>query len=243
MTILTATVSPVKFGSIEIEGLMLSDGTFGVAQQQVAALFSVIPTSAPKWLKSLLGEDSQLFQVKTNRNENSKQNRKESVLTLIQFERVLRGMDRKGNETAKNLTDALLGLSLQQLFCDGFGIEFEKSDRQKYLETRLAGKVTRRTLTDAIKQYVGSHDVSDNYRHWIYSNVSDCLNIALFGKKASKLCLERGCEKEKLRDTHDEVTLAKIDKIETVAMIQIDNGMEPMEAMKFTLNTVFRIAC
>jgi hypothetical protein len=62
-------------------------------------------------------------------------------------------------------------------------------------------------------------------------------------KKASELCLERNCNRDTLRDTHDELTLARIDKIEAVAMIQIDSGMEPIEAMCYTLETVFKIAC
>ena len=245
MTIITAIVSPVKFGTIEIEGLMFSDGSYAIALQQVASLFQVIPTTAPKWLKAILGADASLFSVTTNREqvEGRRVRSKESALTLIQFERVLRVMDRKGNLTAQSMTDALVGLSLTQLFSDSFGVKFEADDRQKYLETRMAGKVTRRTLTDSIDSYVQTHAVSVNYGHWIYSNVSDCLNLGLFGKKASKLCIERGCNKNELRDTHDEVTLARIDKIEAVAMIQIDNGMEPIKAMKFTLSTVFRIAC
>lgn len=63
------TVTSVNIGPLVIEGLLMEDGTFGIAQQQVAAIFSVIPTSAPKWLKSILGEGFQLFQVTTNRNE------------------------------------------------------------------------------------------------------------------------------------------------------------------------------
>ena len=166
-----------------------------------------------------------------------------NTIGLLDFEKLLRVLDRQGNKSAQELSDALIGLALTQLFSDSFGIKFEAEDRQKYLETRMAGKVTRRTLTDSIDSYVQTHAVSVNYGHWIYSNVSDCLNLGLFGKKASKLCVERGCKKDGLRDTHDEITLARIDKIEAVAMIQIDNGMEPIEAMKFTLSTVFRIAC
>ena len=241
MTIITAIVSPVKFGTIEIEGLMFSDGSYGVAVPQIARLFPYFQDSqnqASQKLKRLMGDGFKTHKTKTEFNRNTTLS-----ITLLDFERVLRRLDKLSDSVAENLADDLIGLSLHQLFCDGFDIKFEADDRQKYLETRMAGKVTRSTLTDSIDSYVQTHAVSVNYGHWIYSNVSDCLNLGLFGKKASKLCIERGCNKNELRDTHDEVTLARIDKIEAVAMIQIDNGMEPIEAMKFTLSTVFRIAC
>ena len=239
MSIITANVAQIKFGTIEIEGLMFSDGSFGVAIPQLEKLNLVPPNRSLKQLESLLGLGFPTHQkVKTTLNSKAV-----NTINLIDFEKVLRSLDRKGNKLAQELRDSLVGLSLTQLFSDSFGVKFEADDRQKYLETRMAGKVTRSTLTDSIDSYVQTHAVSVNYGHWIYSNVSDCLNLGLFGKKASKLCIERGCNKNELRDTHDEVTLARIDKIEAVAMIQIDNGMEPIEAMKFTLSTVFRIAC
>lgn len=80
MNILKAKVAIVKIGLLEIEGLLFEDGTFGIAQQQAAALFSVIPTSAPKWLKATLGKEAELFSVKIDRNGSTKQNRPEKAL-------------------------------------------------------------------------------------------------------------------------------------------------------------------
>ena len=67
MNILTAQVATVKLGNLEFEGLKLEDGGYGIALQQVASLFQVIPTSAPKWLETRLGKGCSLFQCKTNR--------------------------------------------------------------------------------------------------------------------------------------------------------------------------------
>lgn len=231
-----ATVTTVKLGCLEFEGLLLENGQFAIAQQQVAALFSVIPTSAPKWVKSLLGEGFQLFSVKTDRNQGRRQNRSESALSLADFERVIVELTIKGNETAANITRALVGLSLTQLFSDAFGVKFEAQDRQNYLTARLAGKVTRRTLTDAIKAYLDTNEVSDNYRKFIYSNCSDKINRALFGKSAAKLCVERGCDKDELRNSHSEAELILIDRIEGHAVKLIDRGMEPMTATQDALD-------
>ena len=235
MTILTATVTKIKFGNLEIDGLLFPDGSFGVAVPQLAELNLVPPNRSIKQLEVLLCLDFPSHQkAKTELNSKAV-----NTLGLVDFERLLRKLDRAGNPIAQNLCDALVGLSLHQLFSDSFGIAFEKEDRQRWLESRLAGKVTRRTLTDSSKSYLDYHpEVSDR----IYSNVSDLLNLTLFGKRASRLCQERDCDKDELRNTHDEFTLSRIDKIESVVMIQIDSGMEPMEAMKFTLETVFRIS-
>ena len=66
---IVADVATVHVGHLEVEGLLAEDGTELIGQQQVASLFSVIPTSTPKWLKRLLGDGFQLFSVKTDRNE------------------------------------------------------------------------------------------------------------------------------------------------------------------------------
>ena len=229
-----ATIAIVKMGILEIEGLRFEDnGEYAIAQQQVATLFSVIPTSAPKWLKGILGAGFQLFRVTTDRNKGTRQNRSESALSILDFERVVRALDRKGNEKAQAISDSLVGLALTQLFSDAFGIEFDKHDRQEYLTARLAGKITRRTLTDAIKEYLGKqNEVSENYRKWIYSNCSDKINLALFDKKASQLKKERSCkDNDALRDTHSKAELVLIDRIEGHAVILIDRGMEPQIAV------------
>ena len=221
-------------GSLDVEALLLSDGTFAIALQQVADLFSVRPDNTQKWLKVLLGKDFQFVQTKTNRNEGSKQNRKENVLLLTDFERVILRAAIKGNEIAITLSESLIGLSLHQLWCDAFDIEFEKADRQKYLKARMEGKVVRIEDMDAIKHYIDFHDdLSDSYKHWIYKNVSDVVNMAVFGKKASVLCKERNCNSKQLRDTHDAKSLDRIRQIEEFAkrlIIKFDT--EPLEATK-----------
>jgi hypothetical protein len=131
-TIINATVALVSIGDrIQIEGLKLEDGRYAIAQQQVASLFSVIPTSAPKWLKSLLGEGSQLFRVKTDRpKQQGKQNRPESALLIDDFRILIRKLDKKGNAIAERLSDILMGVALEQFFADAFDDNLTKQDRQ-----------------------------------------------------------------------------------------------------------------
>ena len=105
--------------------------------------------------------------------------------------------------------------------------------KECWATARAGGKLARRTFTDAIKDYLDTHEVSPNYKQWIYSNCSDAANLALFGKKAKQLCEERGCNKQTLRDTHDEKSLKLLDRIEDYAMRMVDNqNYEPLDAMQ-----------
>jgi hypothetical protein len=143
-----AIVAEVKLGTVSIEGLMLPDGTFAVAASQLAELNLVRQNQASRDLKSILGKD---FPFDTASSElNSK---KVNILTLPQVEMVITQLAFKGNQVAQQLMLALIGLSLQQLFCDSFGMRFESQDRQDWLTTRQQARVNfRPKFTDWLKQ-------------------------------------------------------------------------------------------
>jgi hypothetical protein len=62
---------------------------------------------------------------------------------------------------------------------------------------------------------------------------ADALNLALFGKKASKLCIDRGCSSDALRDTHSDKELKQIEYRENHAMRLVDKfDTYPLDAMK-----------
>jgi hypothetical protein len=230
MSIITrkATIAIVKMGTLQIEGLRFEDnGEYAVAVPQICSIFSLSKVHASRDIKAILGAGSQLSTARTTLNPKAV-----NCVTLLEFERVVRALDKKGNKQAEALADSLVGLALTQLFSDAFGIEFDKHDRQEYLTARLAGKITRRTLTDAIKEYLGKqNEVSENYRKFIYSNCSDKINRSLFGKTAAKLCAERSCDRDSLRSTHSAVELVLIDRIEGHAVRLIDRGLEPLLAV------------
>jgi hypothetical protein len=112
--------------------------------------------------------------------------------------------------------------------------ELKPQLKEQFDTLRASGKIARRGLTDSIKDYLLRHpNLNENYRTWIYSDVSDCLNVALFGMKAEPLCIKRGCPRNKLRDTHSAEDLKKIEYHENYAMRLIDKfDCEPLRAMK-----------
>jgi hypothetical protein len=235
--ILTATVAQVPFGIIEIEGLLLEDGSFAVAQQQVATLFQVIPTSAPKWLKTLLGKECRLFRVKTNRGltEGKRIRSSENALSINQFERVLRLLDRKGNKLAEEMIDSLLGLSLTQLFSDAFKVKFEQAERQEYLITRQATKDSFWYLTDDIKAYIDKYGSSCPKYHYI--NSFKVMSIGLFGKPPATIKEELNIAKEDLnRDHFGNESLRRIDMVQRLARVSIQNNERPSDAVIQAIN-------
>jgi hypothetical protein len=226
---LTAQVSQVPFGNTEIEGLLFEDGSFGVAIPQVCSIFQFDKIQASRDIKALLGKDFQFDKVRTTLNPKAV-----NVLQLKDFERLLLKLTIKQNPIAIGMSEDLIGLSLTQLFADAFGLKFEKEDRQAQLKARQQNKLNRLSWTDVIKYYIGTHEVSDSYKQWIYVNVSDALNLAVFGKKAKAMREERGVADDKaLRDTFNSKELEQISRLESYASkLVIKFDAEPKQALK-----------
>jgi hypothetical protein len=104
--------------------------------------------TASRDIKRLMGKDFETSKWLTKFN-----NKAINVLSLVNFEKLLAKLDRTGNAKAQEIRDSLIGLSLQQLFCDAFDIKFAKEDRQKWLICRQRTKITFRPFTDQLKAY------------------------------------------------------------------------------------------
>ena len=63
--------------------------------------------------------------------------------------------DRQGNKIAGLFIDALAATTLDIIINDKLNIDYQKGQAEKWLKARLAGKVTRRSFTDSIKDYAG----------------------------------------------------------------------------------------
>ena len=132
MNILTAVVTEVPIGNTSVEGLMTEDGTFYVGVPQIALRFQFDKNQASRKVKALLGKGFQFDKLKTELNP-----KPVNAIALDKFEVLVFELVLKGNERAIAFSRMLVGLSLHQLFCDAFGIKFEKEDRQEYLIQRM----------------------------------------------------------------------------------------------------------
>ena len=230
-----ASIATVKIGHFEFEGLFSEDGQFGVSVTQLNDVlqFSGTQKHASQTLKRLLPDvlsGTQKWVCELNI-------RAVNVLLLNELERVIFELSVAGNVVATEMARELIGLSLVQLFSDAFGVKFELLERQEWKERRLAGMAVRRTLTDATQLYCDTEPVSDGYKAFIYSNMSDAINKGVFGKTAKQLCVERNVKKSDLRNSHSVEELKSIADIENLAMKLIDNkGYEPLSAVKMAVD-------
>lgn len=232
MTILSLELAKVKIGIREVEGLLdVSTGTFYVAVTQIADQFHFDRIQASRDIKAMMGASFQFVKAKTKLHPKAV-----NVVSLAQYELIVAKLDRKGNKIAQEFRDELVGLSLTQLFSDAFGIKFEEEDRQEYLRKRQSQKEVRLKETGCVDRWMTRHasEVSVNYRKWIWCNISDSVNLALTGKKASywrkELNLKDDCL---LRDYWNISVLSDIENIEELASKLIDKkDVEPKEAIK-----------
>jgi len=95
-----AEKAKVQIGHIEIEGLMLPDGSFAIGVSQVASLFSIPQGNTSRDFKALLGEDFQFLKAQTELNS-----KPVNILTIPEFEQLLKVLAVNGNEQAQ----AMLG--------------------------------------------------------------------------------------------------------------------------------------
>jgi hypothetical protein len=207
--ILTAEVTKVQIGIYEIDGLLLSDGRFGIGLPQINEnQLNLVPQkNASRVAKSLLGEGFQFIKAKTSLNPKAI-----NVILLTDFERLLAKLDRKGNLKAQEIRDGLVGLSLHQLFCDAFDIKFEKEDRQDWLIKRQGTKYTFREMTDSLKEF-GFKNGSE-YAMFVY-------------RLQSKLDIKTGT-----RDLQDSVKLQELLIAQTKIKAYVECGLTPFQALE-----------
>jgi hypothetical protein len=112
--------------------------------------------------------------------------------------------------------------------------------QEHWLKIRQAGKVTRRTYTDAIKDYIDrTPNLSENSKKFMYANCSDQINRSLFGLPAIKLKTSRGFKDTDLtRNCLTEKELQLLDRVEDFAMRLMDRQnshpiVATVEALEF----------
>jgi hypothetical protein len=218
--ILTAEVAIINIGNkVSIEGLRLEDGRFAVAVRQVASLFQLLPNSTQKWLKSLLGKEYSYFQVKTNREEveGKRVRRPEQAISISDFRKVIRLMDKKGHPLAETIADALTELSLEQLFADGFKIDLTPLQRQQTINRVMSkprpphpvfGDESMNKVANFLKCGRGSAKIAKWMWNFIYEDLDSVERADLNSRNPIQ---PNGCRKQTIHSwlTEDSVSAHK----------------------------------
>lgn len=234
-----AEVTTIAFGNTQIEGLRFTDTEnieFGVAIPQIASQFLDDQNQASKTIKRLLGKDFKATKAKTEFNRNYV-----NVVSLKDYEKIIFRLALKGNAKAISFSEDLIGLSLHQLFCDAFKIKFEAEDRQEWLKIRQTGKETRKTLTDAIRDYCqrNNDDLSVNYKKWIFNNATDAVNQGVFdGRRARELKRDWQIDGD-VREHFSKDELRWVEQVEDLAMRTIEqDNVEPIQSVKYAISVL-----
>lgn len=201
-----AKVAKVLFGSYEIDGLMMPDGSFGVGVPQVAGLFSFPQNYASQTLKRLLGANFRPHKTTTELG-----NELINVLTLPDFEKVTFELAIKGNAKAQEFVRSLYGLSIFQLFCDAFEVEIDAEGRQKWLKKRQKTKIDFHPLTNQLKAY----GMKDDFEFGLFIHAMQ-----------EKIGLKDGT-----RDLVDFDKLQELEDIQVRLVSYMECGMRPYEAL------------
>lgn len=111
------------------------------------------------------------------------------------------------------------------------GTYTSQNQKLKQEQARIAGKYTRRSLTDAINSYVKRHpELPKKTKDYIYAKTTDNTYKALFGFSSKVLKETRG-----VKNLRDNMTMAEINAIDTVEgiaqrLIDIED-VSPIRAM------------
>ncbi len=225
-----AVVATVRYAGFEFPGLKLANGKYGITSSQAWEMlkFSEHPNHASRTLKRLLGKD-----FKTTRLASELNPKKVNIILLEDFGLLVLKLAFKGNKVAQAIAEASVTTTLEIAYDIAFENKQKLEDYQAKHEARVQGKVTRRTLTNAIKDYINANadDLSDNYQRFIYNNCSQAVNKIVFGRNAKQLRESWDCTDLREAMTIEELMI--VDSVERLAVTLIDDqGFEPLTAVK-----------
>ena len=93
-----AIIAKIDLGFVKFDGLMLPDGSYAIAVPQIARLVSISNHQASRDFKTLLG-----MQFQFNKVQSELHSTPVNILTIPEFEQLLRVLAVNGNETARTL--------------------------------------------------------------------------------------------------------------------------------------------
>lgn len=111
--------------------------------------------------------------------------------------------------------------------------EAEKELADRWQKIRTAGKATRRTLTDAIRDwYINNPNSTTCPQHSMYVNTTNAIYLALWGMTALEIEAKLGCNRNQLRNHISEACLKVLERAECRVMEFIDDdNIKPVDAV------------
>lgn len=236
MDLVKAQKAKMFIGDIELDVFLLESGEYKYSKTQIETSLGYEPTRRA-YRDFLTSKDPKAIQAKGLAAGNYKIKYEGKTYTLVSQEEVVLfwGFQaQNGNQSAQYLLMACALEALERRADAAFGKERSEEERNKRIEARTKGKIARRNLTDAIKDYIENHEVSENYRKNIFSNCSNHLNKIILGAKAKQAKEFYQIPESSLLRNHIPVeALRELELTEEMASRLIDEReVEPLEAVK-----------
>jgi hypothetical protein len=231
-----ATRATIKLGDIYLDVFQLPDGKYFLSLTQVAGAID-IPLKRMSELREL-NMAKTLCPQGFRMSETIKVEGGTKPVTAISLDDASTywtlAAFKTQNIKAIALVAACTAESLERRADAAHGVVRDEEERNDRMAARVKGKVARRSLTDVIKAYVESRDVSDNYKKFIFSNCSDHLNKIILGAKAKQAKEFYHIPESSLLRNHIPVdALRELELTEEMAARLIEErDTEPLEAVK-----------
>jgi hypothetical protein len=234
-----AVRATITIGDMDLDVFQLPDGSYGYTYEWLGALIGRD--------KSILSDKKSPFYLYTLNKSLSKEaltnqrvfvegisKAKLNYLTADQLMVVLGSLAYMVPEKVVPLLTACGIEALERRADAAFGVVRDEKERNDRMAARFKGKVARRALTDVIKDYMDSHELSDNYKRWIFTLCSDHLNKIILGAKAKQAREFYQIPESSLLRNHIPVAaLRELELTEEMAARLIEErDMEPLEAVK-----------
>ena len=220
----------ILLGDIPIEVYQLPDGSYKLSGRNVTDAVSeanntLIRYYGVKSLKDLPSADLERYKVNPGKEGSPFEPVSINDATIFWH-----GMSKKGNTIADQIIQAALIESIERRADAAFGVQRSEEERNQRFKARVDGIATRRTLTDAIKDFISTHpELSDNAVKFMYSNVTDGIYRSLFGRSCKRLTGDLKVEQDKLRDSLTVMELNNLNAFESMVMRLVDRGSEPLQ--------------
>jgi hypothetical protein len=121
-----------------------------------------------------------------------------------------------------------------------FNVKRTEEEYNQRLVIRRDGIISRYFWTDVIDEYLRTHEVSNNYKRFIYIHVSDMVNNAVLGMTAKQFRESQGLpDGITTRDYCTTAQLKQIDTIENAAAMRVKkNDVCPKQALKDVISLI-----
>lgn len=233
MTTVKAVRIVFPLGNLEIEGFQMPDGKYQLSQSSVTSAVGKPAKRMVQLTRSEAGQSLLALGFEKGLKcavEGSKPVTLVSLEVAFQFWALELSI---GNTQALGLVVACGVETLERRLDLACGIVRSEQERNTRLGVRRDSIISRHFWTDCIETYIKHNEVSDNYKKWVYINVSDLLNLSMFGLTSKQLREHYQCGDQSPRDWLPSDTLKLVDAIEKAVGVRVKKtNSEPRQALK-----------